>query len=68
MNNQRAPAMTRGTSIIDKSTGRRGYVLFAYPDGTEDQQQPWAKVSLGGYDDVPRAFTCRLMSELEVAA
>jgi hypothetical protein len=60
--------MTRGTNIIEKSTRRRGHVLFAYPDGTEDQKQPWAKVSLGGYDDVPLAFTCRLLSELEVAA
>ena len=59
--------MRRGTSIIEKSTGHRGHVLVVYPDGTEDQKQPWARVSLGGYDDVPRVFTCRLMSELEVA-
>ena len=53
--------MTRGTRVIETATGRHGMVVFAFPNGTPDEPQAWAKVVLEG-----TVFACRLMSELEL--
>jgi hypothetical protein len=36
-------------------------VIFSFPQGTQDEPLPWAKVVFTG-----SVFACRLMTELEV--
>jgi hypothetical protein len=47
----------RGSRIEHK--GRKGSVLFVYPNGTQDAMFPWAKIVLQG-----SIFVCVPLTEL----